>query len=159
MVTAAPDSLKSTNIKTRGHNQGLVVRTKQDKTGKTSENVKSIFDDGTGSDGESQGKREGGNGSATRTLSPLPRPIEAVNSTSEQHDVAQSHTMTRKIGEVGKLGASAYRPFGSDIGSDSTCCKGGPGMVTCGNPVEDGQSGIFIIIIIITSFIVQGMQK
>ena len=43
---------------------------------------------------------------------------------------------------VGKLGASAYRPFGSDIGSDSTCCKGGPGQIVCGNPVEDGESGV-----------------
>ena len=40
---------------------------------------------------------------------------------------------------VGKLGASAYRPFGSDIGSDSTCCRGGPGQIVCGNLVEDGQ--------------------
>lgn len=49
---------------------------------------------------------------------------------------------SKKPGEVGKLGASAYRPFGSDVGSDSTYCRGGPGQVVCGNPVLEEQKGV-----------------
>ena len=91
---------------------------------------------------ESQTDHEEANVSPSTSDTPhVNRSVRGTGIFGELEVPGQSHRKQGPIA-VGKLGASAYRPFGSDIGSDSTCCKGGPGQIVCGNPVEDGQCGV-----------------
>ena len=49
---------------------------------------------------------------------------------------------------IQKLGDGAYKPFGprsrssSDAGSDTAFCDGGPGKLTCGEPVRHSDNGV-----------------
>lgn len=92
-----------------------------------------------------QGKAGGKPGDGDNTHSSdlelqKPQTTQREKNVDTQDETRQ--TESKKPGEVGKLGASAYRPFGSDVGSDSTYCRGGPGQVVCGNPVLEEQKGV-----------------
>ena len=137
-VHDAPSSpSKASDSNRRGAQQCTVIRKKQDKAGKMRETGKSIFNNDSCS--EEEGKR-----GTVEVPTPQPEPTDGPNQhkPDERLEIPTDSTRNTRSFEVGKLGASAYRPFGSDIGSDSTCCRGGPGQVVCGNPVEDGQSGV-----------------
>ena len=98
------------------------VRQKQDETGKMMKNGKSIFEDESCSEGEGKGET---------TMGPPEVTQEKCN--------AQTDTAVQNQSNSAEVGMEAD---GSDMSSNTTYCKGGPGQMVCGNPVKDGQSGV-----------------
>ena len=97
---------------------------------------------------EDSGKRSSVGFNATQPVSG----VDAAGKPKGEVELGGASTCGKKSRDIKRLDSDVYKPWGSRSRSNSeTCsdrdegdaaCKGGPGKMTCGEEVKDGEPGV-----------------